>query len=72
MVADDKDTHNTGDSCEMPTREMERVVLGVCWNIVNDQLIFDMSDISRTMNETEPIKRNAVSIGTKFLTLWAS
>ena len=72
MVADDKDAHNTGDSCEMSTQETERVVLGVRWTTVNDELIFDVSDISYTMNETEPIKRNAVSIGTKFLTLWAS
>ena len=43
MVADDKDTHNTGDNCEVSTRETERVVLGVRWNIVNDELIFDVT-----------------------------
>ena len=63
---DQQGTHNAGDSCEMSTRETERVVLGVRWNIVNDELIFDVSDVSRAMNETEPTKRNAVSIGTKF------
>ena len=46
----------------------ESQVLGVRWDIDDDTLIFDVSNISQAMNETLPTKRNAVSLATRFST----
>ena len=41
-------------------------VLGVQWNVHQDQLEFDMREIAQAMEELEPSKRNLVSITAKF------
>ena len=50
-----------------PVRESgEQQVLGVHWNIGSDQLIFDISSISQAMTDSQPTKRNTVSLATRF------
>lgn len=48
------------------TEAVERQVLGVRWNVTADHFIFDVSDIYRLMKDTKPMKRNAVSLATRF------
>ena len=40
-------------------------VLGVDWDVKNDQLLFDVSDVAQLMKDTEPKKRNAISLATR-------
>ena len=42
--------------------DQERQVLGVRWNVANDMLVFDLSDVAAVMKETRPTKRNSVSL----------
>ena len=44
----------------------ERQVLGVNWNMISDELIFDIGDVCQLMKDTRPTKRNAVSLATRF------
>ena len=53
-------------SCDQCLKSAERQVLGVTWNVINDQLVFDISDICQLMKETSATKRNAVSLATRF------
>ena len=41
-----------------------RQVLGLNWDVFNDQLLFDIGDIARQMKVTCPTKRNTVSLAT--------
>lgn len=41
-------------------------VLGINWDVKNDLLIFDVSDIAHLIKAAEPTKRNAISLATKF------
>ena len=41
-------------------------VLGVQWNVPSDELQFDIGEVSQTMKDLEPTKRNLVSITAKF------
>lgn len=53
----------------LPTPMQEsfvRQVLGINWDVQNDQLLFDINDVARQMKETRPTKRNAVSLATRF------
>ena len=51
---------------EMGDIEETHKVLGIQWNPLDDQLIFDTSDIVSLMEKVTPTKRNVVSLATKF------
>ena len=61
-------TGKSSDSslCCPQAKPVECMVLGVKWDVNGDQLIFDVSDVGRAMNETTPTKRNVVSLATRF------
>ena len=44
----------------------EQKVLGICWNVAEDQLHFDVSSIAQAMDTTVPTKRDVVRITAKF------
>ena len=44
----------------------EHKVLGVCWNVGTDQLIFNVDEIAMLAKEIEPTKRHVVAIVGKF------
>ena len=41
-------------------------VLGVQWNVLSDELQFDIGEVTQTMKDLEPTKRNLVSFTAKF------
>ena len=41
-------------------------VLGVLWDVVQDNLVFDIGQVAESMEPLEPTKRNLVSITAKF------
>jgi len=45
--------------------ENEQTILGVVWNFVNDELIFDFSELAILIQGTEPTKTRIVAIATK-------
>ncbi|CAB4030996.1 Hypothetical predicted protein [Paramuricea clavata] len=51
---------------EPTTSESEQRVLGVNWNFVEDQLVFDLSGIAELAKTCEPTKRNIVRLSAKF------
>ena len=51
---------------EPTTSESEQRVLGVNWNFVEDQLVFDLSGIAELAKTFEPTKRNIVRLSAKF------
>ena len=46
--------------------EHEQKILGVTWNFVNDELIFNLNELAMQIKGTEPTKRSIVAIATKF------
>ena len=44
----------------------EQKILGVHWNFIHDQLVFDLSDIAQYAATLEPTKRNIVGVSAKF------
>ena len=40
-------------------------VLGVNWDVKEDQLVFDVSKIAQLMKDTCPMKRNAIGLATR-------
>ena len=46
--------------------ENEQKILGVTWNFVNDELIFNLNELAIQIKGTEPTKRKIVAIATKF------
>ena len=44
----------------------EQKILGVKWNFVQDQLVFDLSELAILVRNAEPTKRCIVGIGSKF------
>ena len=44
----------------------EQKVLGVQWNFVSDQFVFDLREIATLARNIEPTKRNVVSVTAKF------
>lgn len=48
------------------TSAAEHKVLGVRWNFVNDEFVFDLSEIASLARNADPTKRNAVSVAEKF------
>ena len=46
--------------------ENEQKILGVVWNFVNDELIFDLNELAILIRGTESTKRRIVAIATKF------
>jgi len=40
--------------------------LGVTWNFVNDELIFNLSELNKVIKETEPTMRSIVAIARRF------
>ena len=55
-------THSSNLTQEPPLRQ----VLGINWDVFNDQLLFDIGDVAQQMKEARPTKRNAVSLVTRF------
>ena len=55
-------THSSDLTQESPLRQ----VIGINWDGFNDQLLFDIGDVTQQMKETCPTKRNAVSLATQF------
>ena len=41
-------------------------VLGVLWDVLQDELLFDIGEVAEAMEPLEPTKRNLVSITAKF------
>ena len=48
------------------TSGAEQKVLGVRWNFVSDQFVFDLREIATLARNIEPTKRNVVSVTAKF------
>lgn len=51
------------------TQEMrlgEQKILGIRWNVHTDQFVFNLDDIAHSAKESEPTKRNVVSIVGRF------
>ena len=44
----------------------EQKILGVRWNFIHDQLVFDLTDIAQYAATLEPTKRNIVAVSAKF------
>lgn len=44
----------------------EHKVLGVLWDVCQDELVFDLNPIAREARESEPTKRKVISIVSKF------
>ena len=44
----------------------EQKILGVTWNFVNDEVIFDLNELTIQIKGTEPTKRKIVAMATKF------
>ena len=62
-----KDQRRSSTHSSTPTQEsVPHQVLGVNWDIYNDQLLFDIGDVAKQMKETHPTKRNVVSLATRF------
>ena len=78
-ISESEQTHQENDQevsgkvqtplCDQCWESAERQVLGVRWNVIDDQLIFYISDVCQLMKETQPTKRNAVSLATRFFDL---
>ena len=49
-------------SPDQPTLPEEHKVLGVCWHVQSDQLIFELSNITESVISITPTKRRAVSL----------
>ena len=70
-IRDNEQRLQRGSGSESPStlqkaEPEESQVLRVRWDIDDDTLIFDVSNISQAMNETLRTKRNAVSLATRF------
>lgn len=48
------------------SQDGEQKILGVRWNFVQDQLVFDLSELAILVRNAEPTKRCIVGIGSKF------
>ena len=53
-----------GDHLEVSAKEQK--VLGVCWNYVEDRLVFDIRYIAGIAKTEEPTKRGIVSVSARF------
>ncbi|CAB3994026.1 Hypothetical predicted protein, partial [Paramuricea clavata] len=51
---------------EPTASESEQRVIGVNWNFVEDQLVFDLSGIAELPKTSEPTKRNIIRLPAKF------
>ena len=58
------DSHNT--TADDESHYEEKKILGVCWNFINNQLVFDLSDIAQIAVTLEPMNRNKVGLSTNF------
>jgi len=54
-----------------PVLSGEQKILGVCWNVDDDQLHFGFANIAYQARQLEPTKRNVVSIVGRFPTVTA-
>ena len=65
-------THRGQDIYQKLTRgrlrqcENEQKILGVRWNFMHDELIFDLSELAILISNTQPTKRHIVGIAMKF------
>ena len=52
----------------MPNDETqsECLILGTRWNVVTDELIFDLRDVCKHMSDASPTKRNIISLVVRF------
>ena len=51
---------------DAPAGQGEQKILGVNWKYTEDQLVFDLSVVSKLVKELEPTKRHIVGAATKF------
>ena len=70
-IADNKKRSREGggaqSSGDVPGQDPAvRQVLGIDWDIKNDQLLFDVSEVACLMKEMDPTKRNVISLATRF------
>lgn len=47
-------------------QDREQKILGVRWNFVQDQLVFDLSELAILVGNAEPTKRRIVGVDSKF------
>ncbi len=70
IVGDEQRSPEGGDtqlsSNEPGRKPAVRQVLGVDWDVENDQLLFDISNLACFMKTMDPTKRNAISLATRF------
>ena len=66
-AVNEDETYSTITLGTEPTNsEGEQRVLGVNWNFVEDQLVFDLSNIAELAKSCKPTKRNVVRLSAKF------
>ena len=53
-----------------PVQTGEQKILGVCWNVEQDQLLFGLTSIAQQASQLEPTKQNIVSVVGRFVILW--
>ena len=58
-------SQNTLGNEQMSCVQGQQKVLGINWNLVEDQLSFDVTFVVRLMHELEPTKRSIVSLATR-------
>ena len=51
---------------EEETSSLEQKVLGVRWNPLKDEFIFELTEIANYATDLQPTKRNVVSVAAKF------
>ena len=62
----EEDTTYAKDTLRTLLPHGEHKVLGVSWRPIEDQLVFDLSNVASHVRELEPTKRNIVGIATRF------
>lgn len=51
---------------EVAAHPEEQRVLGVCWNVVTNRLVFDFQEIAKVAKDLSPTKRNEISVIGRF------
>lgn len=49
-----------------PVSSNEHKILGICWDVVSDRLIFNFGDIAKQASKMKPMKRNVISLAGRF------
>ena len=64
----EEDQSYTKESLGAKTGEVHGVhkILGIQWNFLQDEFIFNISEVFHCMEDSEPTKRNVVSMTARF------